>query len=765
VVDRSLPPASTIASGPPSAVQREDLPLIGDRYRVLGMLGGGGMGNVYLAYDLELDEHVAVKVLKASLSRRPEQLDMLRREVKFARRVTHPNVLRTFDIGTHEGGKFFTMELVEGQTLSDLLPRKMHLAEVLRIAHAVCAGLGAAHDAGVVHRDLKPSNVLLATGGRILLSDFGIARLADDPAAGSFAGTPGYMAPELLAGEPVDARADIWALGVLLYELCTGTRPYPAAKAEIPRPLLDDAADPLQLRPELPLPLARVVTRCLARQPQARFAHPREVAAALDAALPAPGRERGSASLTLARRARVLAVLPLENLGSADDSHVAEGLTALLRDSLDSQRLRVPSRGAVDAVGVTGRDPVAVGRELGAEAVVTGSVARDGAGVVIELRVVGTGDGLVLFKERLARPGAEIVRAAEEASRSIAGALLVERTGAAAPLRDADAIDLYLKALQEFRRRWEPSVVRALGHFRQALEHAPDDPMILSAYALALARRLSFGGTADDVALARAVSAQALSLAPDRPDPLVAVASVALHLGDAARAARSLVAALQLAPHHAEAHHLRGLLAFEVVSAPEGLAHLYTATTIDPTMTHARWWIARGHALLGESARADALFAAPVHDDQGGNDYWVSRMRALLYDPTPERCARFLADFEVAPEFDTKRAVAATLPLIRGEPVATGDLAMLVDPNENVSRRRAFSLAAIKAEISAVAGDADEVLRAIGQADAAGFVDVVWLDCCPLLEPVRSHGDFAAVRARVAARAAPVRAILDEAKR
>ncbi len=759
-----MPPTRTEASGPDAAADWQDeLPLIGQRYRLIGMLGGGGMGNVYLAYDAELDEEVAVKLLKPSLSERNDQIEMLRREVKFARRVTHPNVLRTFDIGEHDGSKFITMELVEGRSLADLLPRKMHLAEVVRIAEAVCAGLGAAHDAGVLHRDLKPSNVLLADDGRVLLSDFGIARLADAPDAGAFAGTPGYMAPELLANEPVDARADIWALGILLYEIIAGERPFPTSREHILQPLLEEAPDPRGKRPEIPLALARVVTRCLARRPSARFGHPREVIAAIAAALPTPARaESSSWALWSDRRARVLAVLPLVNRGRPEDEHVAEGLTALLVTGLDSQRLRVPSRGAVEAASAPGRDPLAVGRDLGAEAIVTGSVERSPEeGVVkIELQMIGTGDGLVLFRKQIERQGPDLVSAAEEASRAIASALLVERKQGRPGLHDAEAIDLYFKGVQEFRRRWERAVFRAAELLRQALERAPDDPMILSAYALAVGRRLSFGGSDADLEEARAVGARALRLAPDRPEPYIARASIAMHLGDNVEAARAVVDALQLAPHHVDAHHLRGLLALEVLGPEAALAHLYTATTIDPTLTHARWWCGRAHALLGEWARSDAIFAGASYDDQGANDYWVNRTRAVLYGRTPEREASFLAELAAAPDFDMKRAIVAVMALVRGEPAPTQALAMLADPNRSLSRRRAAYLAAVKAELAAAMGNTDGVVRAIAEADAALSIDIVWLDRCPALEPARARPEVSEIRARFVERAAPVREVL-----
>ncbi|AKV04164.1 Serine/threonine protein kinase [Labilithrix luteola] len=212
----------------------EDGPaLVANRYELLGMLGGGAMGTVYRARDRELDEIVALKVLRRELAATEGMLERFRREVKLARRVTHRNVARTFDIGEHGGDRFLTMELVRGEGLASLLTRRgrLPLAEVVSISRDVCAGLSAAHAAGVLHRDLKPDNVVLAEDGRAVITDFGIARAASEGelgrTVGGIVGTPAYMAPEQVEGAPnLDARADLYALGAMIFELLTGSLPW-----------------------------------------------------------------------------------------------------------------------------------------------------------------------------------------------------------------------------------------------------------------------------------------------------------------------------------------------------------------------------------------------------------------------------------------------------------------------------------------------------------------------------------------------------------
>src|SRR5258706_5774077 len=205
---QGMTPWSSAASATPSTADRA---LLGGRYEILGLVGSGGMGSVYRAFDRELEEIVALKTLREGLAATPHLLERFRREVKLARRVTHPNVARTFDLGTHDGARFLTMELIAGEPVSRHRGQKVALGESLRIAAEVLRGLAAAHAAGVVHRDLKPDNVMLSKE-RVVITDFGIARLSearDADAAlktGNVVGTPAYMAPEQLEAAAVDGR-------------------------------------------------------------------------------------------------------------------------------------------------------------------------------------------------------------------------------------------------------------------------------------------------------------------------------------------------------------------------------------------------------------------------------------------------------------------------------------------------------------------------------------------------------------------------------
>lgn len=268
---------------------------IAGRYEVVSPLGRGGMGAVYRVRDLELDEVVALKILHGDLVGSHEMLARFRREVKLARRVTHRNVARTFDIGEHEGERFLTMELIEGESLGTVLERagRFEIARALETAQQMAGGMAAAHDAGVVHRDLKPENVSIAADGRVVLMDFGIARTDNGEdtrqTVGAMMGTPAYMAPEQVEGRDIDARADLYAFGAVLYEMLTGriawsgSSAYVVAMARLTSP----PPDPRAHRPELSAEVAELVMRAMARDPTDRFADAHVLRRALQD-LPAP---------------------------------------------------------------------------------------------------------------------------------------------------------------------------------------------------------------------------------------------------------------------------------------------------------------------------------------------------------------------------------------------------------------------------------------------------------------------------------------------
>jgi len=287
---------STVAGATAPALASADLSighLFAGRYRIEQVLGRGGMGVVYKATDTQLDETVAIKTLPGDvMMRSPEDLERFKREIRLARKITHRNVLRTYDYGEAEGVYFISMEFVRGYTLSELVDeapsRQMPSRATVGIARQICRGLHAAHEQGIIHRDIKPQNVLIDAKGEVKLMDFGIARMAEAPEAmtqaGLIIGTPHYMSPEQVQGSQLDARSDVYSMGVLIYELLVGKRPFESSSLTgvLTAHITEKPKPPIDQRPEIGRELSLIVMRCLEKAPAARYADAGALLADLD---------------------------------------------------------------------------------------------------------------------------------------------------------------------------------------------------------------------------------------------------------------------------------------------------------------------------------------------------------------------------------------------------------------------------------------------------------------------------------------------------
>lgn len=293
----SAPPDTTVATGALSPGMA-----LGGRYEIVRMLGEGGMGAVYEARDVEVDRVVALKVIRPEYANQAEILSRFKQELILAREITHRNVIRIFDLGQAGGIRFITMEFVRGQDLHSLLEKghPFSFEERVRIIRDVCRALEAAHAVGVVHRDLKPQNIMIENGGRAVVMDFGIARSMEDTgltSTGTLIGTPAYMSPEQAKGEKIDTRSDLFSLGVIFYELLTGTAPY---KSETTMGLLlkrvqELPVPPIDVNKEIPAALSDVVLKCLVVDRDKRYQTAAEVIRDLDAWLDDPATFRPAA--------------------------------------------------------------------------------------------------------------------------------------------------------------------------------------------------------------------------------------------------------------------------------------------------------------------------------------------------------------------------------------------------------------------------------------------------------------------------------------
>jgi len=763
---------------------REDEPIAG-RYRIVRWLGAGGMGRVYEALDTELGERVALKMLRGGLT--DEAIQRFRREVKLTRRIQHRNVARMFDIGEHRADKFLTMELIDGTPLTRELGGEMAWPRLARLAVQLCAGLAAAHDAGVVHRDLKPDNVMIERGTeRAVIMDFGIARGGDEIAVtqlGALIGTPRYMAPEQLAGEAADHRADLFALGVMLYELATGKRPWSGdtpiaiAVAQATQP-----ARPITA-PRVPAAFAAAIERCLQIDPALRPASAAALGAAIAAGGPVPepaprpavavprpdpdpaGEAIGRATIpgiggpglaaplpTLPALQTTVAVLPVAC--AAGDEDLADGLLDDLVDTLSSTAtLRVRPAGVVRSRGEA--DPQALGRALGVDHVVAASLRRTPAGLRIAARLIGVADGFQIWAHREDCGETDILAAADRLGRGVATALSARAISAERPT-DPRAVDLYLRARAELRRYWGNHAQNAADLLEQAAALTPSSPPILGALAFATVQAWIMRGAPE--LRDRARRAVERGLAGGHGEAFLAAGTLRLNHGDHEGAAVALGTALVRAPMSAQAHETAGRILIELDAAAEGRYHLETAIALDPGRTS---------VISADLGRLDAL--------QGNWDGALARCQQLRADPDPSvaqlgavldaRLAAWRRDRQAsltaARRFASRVEPAGRLITFFEQASRTGafDLAQwgaleqgLTSPERPV-RSQLMSLQ-LMTELSLMLDQHDLALRALGKAADTGLIDVTWLRACPLFAPITGDLRLQVIRDAVERRAA-----------
>jgi serine/threonine-protein kinase len=731
--------------------------VVGERFRLLALLGAGGMGSVYRARDMELDETIALKLLRSDLRNTPGAVERFRQEVRLSRRITHPNIARVFDIGTHEGNKFLTMEFIDGEPLRVEMLRTgpFSVSRALAVAAQLCAGLEAAHAAGVLHRDLKPDNVLLCWDGRVVLTDFGIARaLAGEGVVTQSrapVGTPAYMSPEQLSGGSLDAASDLYSLGVLLFEMLTGERPFRGENlyALLAARLQVGVPDPRRVRPELPEAVCAVVRRCLANEPGARYSRASEVAAALaEAGRGAQQTEEVS-----------VIVLPFVNEGSASDAYLASGLGAALLDMLSSwSGLRVKPRPVQVHWNEGSRRAQA--RALGVSHVITGGARREGGQVRARLRLLHAKDPARDVVRELVRPAEEYFSLVAEMGKAIAASLslrLVQalETGTHHP----EALDLYLRARHEEQRLTVDSLHKAASLSAQALALSPDEPTILAGYAVLHARvwNTDIGADPSVARKAETAAGRALSLAPRSAEPHLALSILRGIHTDWPGAATSLREALRLSPLPRSEIHLRlGQLLLECGELARAEEAFELVLALEPFQRHAYVELSRLYALQGEFGRAHALLRASL--EKLGESFIVrtSQIRFAGWQRLPPP----VFAIDALPE----RATPSFLLLVRmlkGYRPNQEERQLLQRETTNQEpSRQELLFSQVLAELAQYDGRSEEALSHLERAAQRGLLDLSWLDRCPLFTEFHSHASFVKARALVEARVRIVRDIL-----
>jgi serine/threonine protein kinase/Tfp pilus assembly protein PilF len=527
---------------------------------------------VYKAKDTRLGRNVALKFLPDDISHDPQATERFRREARAASSLNHPNICTIYDIGGFEGRPFIAMELLEGRTLKHRIEGKpIEISEILETGIQIANGLDAAHIKGIVHRDIKPANIFLVERGPAKILDFGLAKLtnAHQPAAesvgasmrtqmqfdssdlltspGSSVGTVAYMSPEQARGEELDARSDLFSLGVVLYEMSTGALPFPGSSvALIFDGILNSAATPAtKLNPRLPSALENIFTKTLEKDTDLRY----QTAAELRADLKRikrdmdsnrrPAAEHSEASHATPAGAppakKSVAVLYFENQsGAKEDEYLRDGITEDIITELSKIRgLNTFSRPTVLAFRDKLVTPAQIGKQLGAAYVLTGTLRRAGTRLRISAQLVDTQTDFPLWSERFDREMKDVFEVQDEMARKIAEALRVTLSPqelealADKPTENLQAYDLYLRGKRYARRQTRQDVEFALQMFENAVVLDSSFALAYAACANACAMYYSiFSRDQVWIERAREASGKAVALRWDLPEVQVSQAWV-----------------------------------------------------------------------------------------------------------------------------------------------------------------------------------------------------------------------------------------------
>src|SRR5580700_2804934 len=503
-------------------------------YRIVEQLGAGGMGVVFKAQDNRLERAVALKFLPEKLAQSPQALDRFRREARAASALNHPGICTIYDVGEQDGHAFIAMEFIDGETLrAHIHGKPLPLGELLELGIEIADALEAAHAEGIIHRDIKPANIFVTKRGRAKVLDFGLAKLvpkgittgADSEAdqsdsnsiVGIISGTPSYMSPERVRGDGLDARTDIFSLGLVLYEMATGRQAFGGGtggmiiEAVLTRP----PAPVRHINPAIPRKLEEIIDKALHKNRDHRYQHAADLRAELQrlkreldsgsraqdegsqsaaksaaTSLSSTGQHKSRTSTddtrTL-RRERVsktidsLAVLPFDN-ASRDPEHeyLSDGITASLINILATvPKLRVMAQSTVFRFKGRAIDPQAIGRDLNVRAVLTGRVMQSGGSLRIGAELVDVATGSRLWGAHYDRKSGDIFEIQDEISNEISEKLRLQLTRAEKKrltrrhTEDAEAYGNYLKGRHHWNKWTEEGFYKAIEHFQQAVEKDP----------------------------------------------------------------------------------------------------------------------------------------------------------------------------------------------------------------------------------------------------------------------------------------------------
>ncbi len=664
-------------------------------YRVIEPLGSGGMGQVFLAEDTRLGRKLALKVLAPQSLPTDELNERFDREARSVSALNHPNIITMYDTGQIGGTRFIAAEFIEGRTLRALLSGgRLDVLHSLDIAAQVAQALIAAHAAGVVHRDLKPENVMVRHDGYVKVLDFGLAKLSGvatgpygagtsralETAAGIVMGTVRYMAPEQARGQDSDARTDLFALGVVLYEMLAGVTPFPGATAaDAMGALLRQEPHPI---PDVPDEVNRIASRALRKDRDARYQSGTELLEALRAAQRTLESRAGAATLVmpptpataiwdsprdgtatratlpaqrtsaprrrhLRRTPRSLAVLPIAaDHAEADLQYIAEGLTESLINSLSQMpRLRVMARSTVFRFcNSDDADPQAIGRELGVEAVLAARLTQRGETFAVSAALVDVEDGSQLWGTMLHRPSRDLFTLQADIAHELTTALSVRLTREQKQrlvrrhTDNAFAYRLYLRARYLCNQRTRPALEEAQALLEQAVAEDPGYALAYAALAdccSLLAASLRPSSSGPTIRKARDAAFKALALDSGLAEAHASLAFISFRFDwDWRRAEAEFVRALVLNPGHAPSRQWHAMFLAARSRLDAALAEMRAALELDPLSLNVQTGVGR---ILHFAGRFDEAVTQYEHVLQTNPSFGQAHLDlALTYLATGE---------------------------------------------------------------------------------------------------------------------------------
>jgi eukaryotic-like serine/threonine-protein kinase len=780
-------------------------------YRIVEQLGAGGMGVVFKAQDSRLERAVALKFLPEKFAQQPQALERFRREARAASALNHPGICTIYDIGEQDGRAFIAMEFIDGETLRNHIQGKaLPVGELLELGIQIAEALDAAHAEGIIHRDIKPANIFVTKRGRAKVLDFGLAKLvpkgvaiADEDSsgesstftsiAGIISGTPSYMSPEQVRGDALDARTDIFSLGLVLYEMATGRQAFGGGTggAIIEAVLTRPPVSARSINPDIPPALEAIINKALHKDRDQRYRHATDLVADMQrlkreidsghtdptgnsaSLLASTSGPMSSTSQAIPRTAtqqtgsfrapRVsktigsLAVLPFENVSrDPENDYLSDGITASLINNLATvPKLRVMAQSTVFRYKGREIDPQAVGRELNVRAVLTGRMMQSGGSLRIGTELVDVATGSLLWGAQFDRKPGDIFVIQDEISSEISGKLRLQLTHAEKKrlvkrhTEDAEAYRLYLQGRHHWNRWTEDGFYKAIGFFQQAI--AKD-----SSYALA------YAGVADSYVLlgwnsylppkdafpkAKAAAMAALETAPDLGEARTDLAAVLwLHDLQWPEAQTEFQRSLELNPCYPTANHYYAECLMTMGRNAEALTRMKKSLELDPLSLIINVAIGWAHYHARQYGEAvEQLLRTVELDPNYPMTYWIL---GLLYRKT--------ARYDLAISAGEKGVnLSGGSPLMRAalaQTFATAGAAekaiQIVDELQKLAKER-YVAPHFFAGIYVGLGEHDRALEYLEKSCAEHCHWLIYLRIDPSMDDLRSNARFQDLLRRV----------------